>query len=73
VREGLVFHAGTALDDAGMAITNGGRVLALTSLADSMEEALAISYGNAERISFEGKQFRRDIGFDLKVPESSAR
>jgi phosphoribosylamine---glycine ligase len=48
-----------------MAVSNGGRVMALTSFGLTMEEALARTYENAEKINFEGKYFRRDIGFDL--------
>jgi phosphoribosylamine--glycine ligase len=61
----LVFHAGTksANDEI---LTNGGRVLALTALAENMDAALAISNKNAEIIQFEGKNYRKDIGFDLK-------
>ena len=50
---------------SGNTITNGGRVIAITSFGNSMKEALAISYKNAEKIGFEGKNYRRDIGFDL--------
>jgi phosphoribosylamine---glycine ligase len=61
----LVFHAGTTLE-GGQVLTNGGRVIAFTALADTMDEALAISNKNAAIVDFEGKNYRRDIGFDLK-------
>ncbi len=60
----LVFYAGTLYDD-GKIYTNGGRVLALTSLAETLEEALALSYQLAESLDFEGKYYRRDLGKDL--------
>ena len=63
----MVFHAGTTLrPGSGEVISSGGRVIAVTSYGDTMEEALEKSYENAEKISFNGKCFRRDIGFDLK-------
>jgi len=59
----LVFHAGTKTESStGQIVTNGGRVLAISSLAASLEEALAVSLQNADLISFEGKYYRRDIG-----------
>jgi phosphoribosylamine--glycine ligase len=61
----IVFHAGTKRA-AERVVTSGGRVLAVTSLADTMPEALARSYAAIEGISFEGMAFRRDIGQDLK-------
>jgi len=61
----LVFHAGTAVKD-GKTVTQGGRVLAVTSLASSMKEALRLSYRNAEKISFENMFYRRDLGKDLE-------
>jgi len=60
----IVFHAGTKLED-GKILTNGGRVIALTAMADNMQAALDISNQNAEIINFEGKNYRKDIGFDL--------
>lgn len=66
VSDCLVFHAGTQLDAEGKLRTNGGRVLALTALAETFPKALEICYRNAERIQFEGKYYRRDIGFDLR-------
>jgi phosphoribosylamine---glycine ligase len=59
----LVFHAGTARDEAGRLVTAGGRVLAVTGLAPTFEDAQRRSRDAADRISFEGKQFRGDIGW----------
>ncbi len=64
VRDSLVIHAGTKLVDNKL-VTNGGRVLAITSFGKDFREALALSYQNAEKIQYEGKYYRRDIGFDL--------
>ncbi len=64
VDESIVFHAGTK-NDNGTVKTNGGRVIALTSFGETMEEALEKSFDSAEKISFEGKYYRKDIGFDL--------
>ncbi|MFW6268316.1 MAG: phosphoribosylamine--glycine ligase, partial [Marinilabiliaceae bacterium] len=66
VDECIAFHAGTAISTDDKVITAGGRVLALTSLGNTMEEALEKSYKNAENIQFENKYYRKDIGFDLK-------
>ncbi|NOR87611.1 MAG: phosphoribosylamine--glycine ligase [Bacteroidales bacterium] len=62
--EQLVFHAGTKAVNENI-VTNGGRVLAITSFANNMEDALKSSYKLAEKIEFEGKYFRTDLGFDL--------
>ena len=63
----VLFHAGTAMDIEKETIkTNGGRVIAITSFGNTMDEALNYAYENAEQIKFDGKYFRTDIGFDLK-------
>ncbi len=65
VNDSIVFHAGTIADKHSIT-TNGGRVLAVSSYGNSKEEALNKSFANAEKIYFDGKYYRRDIGFDLK-------
>ncbi len=60
----LIFHAGTA-EKNGEIITAGGRVIAITSLGNSIEEALMHSMRNAEIIQYDNKNFRKDIGKDL--------
>ena len=57
-----VFHAGTAINDSGEIVTSGGRVLGVTATGGSLDEALSICYREAAKISFEGMQYRRDIG-----------
>jgi len=58
-----VFHAGTRIDEQGRLCTGGGRVLAVTAVRPGFGEAQAASRTAAERIQFDGKQFRRDIGW----------
>ncbi len=64
ITDSLVFHAGTTLKD-GSVVTNGGRVMAITSFGTDFKSALKISYKNVEKLSFEGINYRKDIGFDL--------
>lgn len=65
VKESIVFHAGTKAVE-GRLVTSGGRVLAVTSRGATMQEALDSSYRSISGIYFEGMNYRRDIGFDLK-------
>ena len=65
VEDSIVFHAGTKSSGDGV-LTDGGRVLAITSLGEDMKAALEKSYKNADLIQFEKKYYRKDIGFDLK-------
>lgn len=69
--DSLTFHAGT-MNDEGKLVTNGGRVLAITSFGDTMEQALQKSYATVDGITFEGSNCRKDIGFDLKPSPATA-
>ncbi|MCB0637643.1 MAG: phosphoribosylamine--glycine ligase [Lewinella sp.] len=64
VEGSLIFHAGTKMAGEDL-VTNGGRVLALTSYGDDFQSALQTSLRNAEKVKFDGSYYRRDIGFDL--------
>ena len=64
VEGSMVFHAGTMLKDD-QVVTNGGRVIAVTSYGDNFKEAIAKSYANIKKITFDKMYYRKDIGFDL--------
>jgi phosphoribosylamine--glycine ligase len=64
IEDSIVFHAGTKLDN-GNVVTNGGRVIAVTSYGDNFQEAIKKSYQNIDKLSFDKMYFRKDIGFDL--------
>jgi len=64
VTDSIVFHAGTTNNDDKI-LTNGGRVMAITSFGDTIEEALKTTYTSIEKIHFEKMNYRKDIGFDL--------
>lgn len=60
----FLFHAGTATENNRL-VTNGGRVMAITTYGDNMKDALALGFDNVQRVVFDGKNYRKDIGFDL--------
>ena len=64
VEGSLVFHAGTKLEN-GKVVTNGGRVLAITSFGNDFQDAIKKSYQNIDKLHFDKMYFRKDIGFDL--------
>ncbi len=64
ITDSIVFHAGTRLEN-NTVLTNGGRVLAITSYGDSFQEAIKKSYQNIDKLSFDKMNFRKDIGNDL--------
>ena len=70
--DSILFHAGTKSEN-GETLTNGGRVLAVSSFGDSMREALDQSYAAIDNISFEGAYWRTDIGNDLETYNSSSK
>lgn len=64
ITDSIVFHAGTKLDGENV-VTNGGRVIAVTSYGDDFQQAIKKSYQNIDKLSFDKMYFRKDIGFDL--------
>jgi phosphoribosylamine--glycine ligase len=64
IEDSIVFHAGTKLEN-GKVVTNGGRVIAVTSYGDNFEEAIKKSYQNIDKLHFDKMYYRKDIGFDL--------
>lgn len=64
IKDSIIFHAGTAMKDDQL-VSNGGRVIAITSYGQDLAQALQQSYRNAEKISFEGKTYRSDIGWEF--------
>ena len=64
VEGSILFHAGTKFSGNDV-VTDGGRVIAVSSYGNSIKEALATSYSNTEKINYDGKYYRKDLGFDL--------
>lgn len=64
VEGSIAFHAGTK-EEKGDVVTSGGRVMAVTSYGNNISEAVSLSYANAEKIKFDKKYYRKDIGKDL--------
>lgn len=64
VQDSIVFHAGTK-EEKGKVVTNGGRVLAITSYGNNFQDAIKKSYQSIEKIHFDKMYFRKDIGNDL--------
>ena len=64
IENSIVFHAGTKLEN-GKVVTNGGRVIAVTSFGESFQEAIKKSYQNIDKLHFDKMYYRKDIGFDL--------
>lgn len=64
IEDSIAFHAGTKLEN-GKVVTNGGRVIAITSFGESFQEAIKKSYQNIDKLHFDKMYFRKDIGFDL--------
>ena len=64
IEDSIVFHAGTKTEN-GKVVTNGGRVLAVTSYGNNFEEAIKKSYQNINKLHFDTMYYRKDIGFDL--------
>jgi phosphoribosylamine---glycine ligase len=64
IQDSIIFHAGTKTEN-GKVVSNGGRVLAVTSFGNDFQEAIKKSYQNIEKLHFDTMYYRKDIGFDL--------
>ena len=64
VKESIAFHAGTK-QEGNKVLTNGGRLIAITSFGNTIQEAVNKSFSNAEKITYTNKYYRKDIGKDL--------
>ena len=64
IKDSIAFHAGTKFEN-GKVVTNGGRVIAITSFGESFQEAIKKCYQNIDKLHFDKMYFRKDIGFDL--------
>ena len=67
VQQSTIYHAGTKLNEQGQLLSNGGRIIAVTSLAPSLQEAIALSNTAANQIQFSNKYFRTDIGYEFNT------
>lgn len=67
VQQSTIYHAGTQLNEQGQLLSNGGRIMAVTSLATSLQEAIAMSNSAANQIQFSNKYYRTDIGYEFKT------
>lgn len=65
----MIFHSGTKLDENGNLVTDGGRVLSITTISNSWEESIKMAMEAAEKIQFTGKQYRSDIGAEYIEPK----
>jgi phosphoribosylamine--glycine ligase len=65
INNSMLFHAGTVINSNNEIATNGGRVLAITSFGNTLKEAVHQSLSSAEKINYEGKYYRKDIGFEF--------
>ena len=61
-----IFHAGTTIDEFDNIITTGGRVLSIVSQGETFDEAFSLAYSNLKKIGFDGMQFRKDIGYQVR-------
>ena len=65
VKDSIVFHAGTKVEN-GKILTNGGRVLAVSSYGKNIQEAVAVSNTSIQKIHFDDMYYRKDIGYEFK-------